>query len=59
MDVTLEEITANVRKRDHNDENREHDTLRLAEDAIELDNTDKSPKEQFDIALELVRDQLA
>jgi len=59
MDVTLEEITANVRKRDHNDENREHDPLRLAEDAIELDNTDKSPKEQFNIALELVRDQLA
>jgi len=54
IDVSLDEVIGNIKQRDHQDENREHDPLRLAEDAIVLDNTDFSPEEQFDRAMELV-----
>lgn len=49
--ITLEEVTHNLAMRDYIDSNREISPLRKAADAIELDNTDITMKEQLDIAL--------
>ena len=49
--ITLEEVTHNLAMRDYLDSNREISPLRKAADAIELDNTDITMKQQFDIAL--------
>lgn len=57
--VSLEEVIANVRQRDHQDENREHDPLRLAEDAVVIDNSNIGPEEQFEQAMDLVEGLLA
>lgn len=46
-DITFEEVHDNIRKRDEIDSNRTHDPLRMADDAIALDNTDLTIDEQF------------
>lgn len=56
--ITLDEIKANIEMRDYIDSHREVSPLRKAEDAIELDNTNLSEKEQLDFALKLVRKKL-
>ena len=53
--ITLEEVKTNLELRDYIDSHREVSPLRKADDAIELDNTELSEKEQFDFALELVK----
>jgi len=53
--VTIEEIKTNLEMRDYIDSHREVSPLRKADDAIELDNTHLTEKEQFDFALQLVR----
>ena len=53
--VTIEEIKTNLEMRDYIDSHREVSPLRKAEDAIELDNTDLTEREQLDFALSLVR----
>lgn len=53
--VTIEEIKANLEMRDYIDSHREVSPLRKAEDAVELDNTDLTEKEQLDFTLALVR----
>ena len=53
--ITLDEIKTNIAMRDYIDSNREVSPLRKAADAIELDNTNLTEKEQLDFALKLVR----
>ena len=53
--ISLEEIKSNLALRDYIDSNRKISPLRKADDAIELDNTNLSEKEQLDFALKLVK----
>ena len=52
--VTIEEVKNNLELRDYIDSNREVSPLRKAEDAIILDNTNLTMKEQLDFALHLL-----
>jgi cytidylate kinase len=56
--ITLEEVKSNLEMRDYMDSHREVSPLRKAEDAIELDNTNLTEKEQLDIVLKLVKKKL-
>jgi len=58
LDVTLEEVIDNVRKRDHIDETRDESPLRKADDAIVLDTGKFTPREQLDWLLEIVKNKL-
>lgn len=49
--ITLEEVKANLEHRDHIDSTREVSPLRQAEDALILDNSNLTPKEQLQRAL--------
>ncbi|MGF1925819.1 MAG: (d)CMP kinase [Bacteroidia bacterium] len=53
--TTLEEVFENLAHRDYADTTRVESPLTRAEDAIILDNTDLTQKEQLDFALEKVR----
>jgi cytidylate kinase len=53
--ISLDEIKANIEMRDYIDSHREVSPLRKAKDAIELDNTNLTEKEQLDFALKLVK----
>ncbi len=53
--ITIEEVKNNLEMRDYIDSNREVSPLRKAEDALELDNTNLTEKEQFQKALVWVR----
>ena len=53
--ITLDEIRNNIAMRDYIDSNRKVSPLTKAADAIELDNTHLTEKEQLDFALNLVR----
>jgi len=55
--VTLEEVKNNLEMRDYIDSHREYSPLRKADDAIMLDNTDLTEKEQLDIALKWVKEK--
>lgn len=52
--VSIEEVKKNLEMRDYIDSNREVSPLRMATDAILLDNTQISMEEQLDFALKLV-----
>jgi cytidylate kinase len=56
--VTFEEVLQNVQERDYIDTHREDSPLVKAEDAIEIDNSDLTKKEQFELVMELVREKL-
>lgn len=53
--VSLEEVMHNLEMRDYIDSNREVSPLRMADDAVELDNTNITQEEQLAFALELIR----
>jgi CMP/dCMP kinase len=53
--ITLDEIKTNIAMRDYIDSHREISPLRKAPDAIELDNTNLTEKEQLDFALKLLK----
>jgi cytidylate kinase len=53
-DITLEDIFENIAHRDYQDTTREESPLVRAHDAIILDNTDLTPDEQLQFALEKV-----
>jgi len=53
--ITLDEIKSNIEMRDYIDSHREVSPLRKAADAIKLDNTNLTEKEQLDFALKLVK----
>lgn len=52
--VTYEEVLHNVEERDYIDTHREDSPLVKAKDAIEIDNSTLTKKEQFDLVLELI-----
>lgn len=58
QNTTIEEVLANLKKRDQIDSNRADSPLRKADDSIELDNSNMSREEQFNFALELARKKL-
>jgi cytidylate kinase len=56
--VSFEEVLKNVEERDYIDTHREDSPLVMADDAIEIDNSQLNRKEQFDLVLELVTDTI-
>ncbi len=57
--ISLMEIRANIEMRDYIDSHREVSPLRKAEDAVVLDNTHLSEKQQLEFALNLVKNYMA
>jgi CMP/dCMP kinase len=57
--ITIEEVKNNLEMRDYIDSHREVSPLRKAKDAIELDNTNLTEKEQFNKALAWVKEKMA
>lgn len=55
--ITYQEVLTNVQERDHLDSTRADSPLRKAEDAVEIDNSLMSPKEQFEMILKLVQEK--
>lgn len=55
--VTMEEVRANLEMRDYIDSHREVSPLRKADDALELDNTNITMKEQLEIAKKWVQER--
>lgn len=53
--ITIDEVKNNLEMRDYIDSNREVSPLRKADDAIILDNTELTEKQQFDKALTIVK----
>jgi len=45
-DISIEEVKENILERDRKDSQREHDPLKKAEDAIEIDTTDMTFEQQ-------------
>nr|WP_315156313.1 (d)CMP kinase [uncultured Flavobacterium sp.] len=54
--VSYEEVLKNVEERDYIDTHRADSPLIIANDAIEIDNSDLSKEEQFKIVLDLVEE---
>jgi CMP/dCMP kinase len=57
--ITLDEVKNNLELRDYIDSHREVSPLRRADDAIVLDNTNLTEKEQFQKALKWAEEQIA
>lgn len=55
--ITIDEVKSNLEMRDYIDSNREVSPLRKAEDAIVLDNSNLTIKEQLKIAIKLVKEK--
>jgi cytidylate kinase len=56
--ITIEEVKYNLEMRDYIDANREISPLKQAVDAVLLDNTNLTEKEQFDIAFTWVHKKI-
>lgn len=56
--ITLMEVKDNIAMRDYIDSHREVSPLRKAPDAVELDNTHLTEKEQLDFTLKLVKKRM-
>lgn len=56
--VTFEEVFKNVEERDYIDTHRSNSPLVIADDAVEIDNSNLNREEQFNLVLELVREKL-
>ena len=56
--VLLDEVKSNLEMRDYIDSHREISPLRQADDAILLDNTHLTEKEQFQKALKLAQHEI-
>lgn len=57
-DVSLEEVKQNLQERDHMDTTRKESPLIQTDDAIVIDNSNLTPTEQLEKALELVKNKL-
>ena len=53
--VTLEEVKANVDKRDYEDTHRKESPLIQGKDAIVLDNTNLNEEQQLEFVLKLIK----
>tara|TARA_B100001057_G_scaffold325792_1_gene325976 strand:+ start:1009 stop:1686 length:678 start_codon:yes stop_codon:yes gene_type:complete len=58
-DATLEDIKKNLQSRDYDDSTREENPLVIMEDAIQIDNTNLSIEEQFNLALSYCQKAMA
>jgi cytidylate kinase len=56
--ITIEEVKANLEMRDYIDSHRKISPLKQAKDSIVLDNTNLTPKEQFQRAVEWAKDKI-
>ena len=56
--VTIEEVRNNLETRDYIDSHRQMSPLRKADDAIELDNTNLTERQQFEMALQWARSKI-
>lgn len=56
--ITLDEVRTNLEVRDYIDSHREFSPLKKADDAIVLDNSNLSIKDQLKIALKLVKERI-
>lgn len=56
--ITLEKVKDNLETRDYIDSNRAISPLRKAEDAITLDNSELTPKEQLELALKWAKQKI-
>lgn len=56
--VTLEDVQENLRMRDHNDTTREESPLIQAEDAVVIDNTNLSKRDQLSMVLALAEQRI-
>lgn len=56
MDVSLEQLTDDMKARDYYDMNREASPLRKADDAVELDTTQMSIDEVVETVLNMIKD---
>lgn len=54
-EVSFEDVLKNVKERDYIDSHRKDSPLMMAEDAIEIDNSDMNREEQFSKILDLVK----
>ena len=54
--VTFEEVLQNVQERDYIDTHRDDSPVVKAEDAIEIDNSNLTKNEQFELVMELVHE---
>lgn len=57
-DVTLEDVIENLKSRDFTDQNRSADPLKKADDAIVIDTTGKTFKEQVDCMSAIIKEKL-
>ncbi len=57
--ITYGEILNNVQKRDLMDSTRKDSPLIIANDAIEIDNSETNQEDQFHIILQLAKDRIA
>lgn len=57
-ETTIEEVLANLTKRDYIDSHRDDSPLMKADDAIEIDNSNINHQEQLDLILKLVNEKL-
>ncbi|MCP4442882.1 MAG: (d)CMP kinase [Aureispira sp.] len=57
-DLSFDDVQKNLLDRDHIDSTREDSPLRQAEDAIVIDNSELSPKQQMERALDLATKQI-
>lgn len=56
--ITIEEVKNNLEMRDYIDSHREISPLKKADDAVVLDNSNITPEQQLQIALDLVKQKL-
>jgi cytidylate kinase len=56
--ITIEEVKANLEMRDYIDSHRKVSPLRKAADAIELNNSHITEKEQLDMALRWAKEKI-
>ncbi|MDX5321645.1 MAG: (d)CMP kinase [Bacteroidota bacterium] len=59
MDLPLDEVKHNLLERDRIDSSREDSPLMQAEDAVVIDNSNLTPNEQLEIALDFANQKLA
>ena len=58
ISITLEEVKANLEKRDKIDSGREISPLKKADDAIEFDNSDFTPEQDYEFLLNKINEIL-
>lgn len=56
--VTIDEVKTNLETRDYMDSNREFSPLRKADDAVVVDNSDLTLKDQFKFVMKLVKERI-